>query len=140
MLGLASKGALWNIKDFVWKDVIEGFVVKRKGHPGLVWSDKTYKSLLDTVPVMIGSSSHHRKAFRVERVFPPDKSEKEYTYFRTFRPCMLPAATEDGHGSFAVKNFKGDADGITRNHHKPSLNSEEMKELDKYIQAKGLKI
>ena len=67
---LAERGTLWIIKDTAWEKAISDFERKRAGHPGLSISTKTFKSLVDTVPMMIGSNKYTGGSFVVQDVMP----------------------------------------------------------------------
>ena len=130
ILSLPAKGSIWFIKERVWA-AMDHFVPKRKGHPGLVFARKHYTSLLDTVPVMIGTSKDDH-GFQVSHVF-GDFSKKKYTYFSVIRPC----ATSN---PLVVQRFTGLDPDIQRNHYKASLDADEMQKLDDYLRSKGIHI
>ena len=135
-LRLAARGTLWIVKDSIWERAISDFVRKRKGHPGLSISTKTYKSLVDTVPMMIGSSKYSRGSFYVEGVMPNSQIKEKFTFFSAIRP--RPIATADTP-PFAIDDFRGYCEEIKRNDDKPRLNDAEMNDLNHYLNGKGIK-
>ena len=135
---LISKGSLWIVDEKIWDSAIDGFIPKRKGHPGLVFALKRYKSLEDTVPMMIGSSRKVGYSLCVKNVF-DDKSEKKETFFTAIRP--KPISVDDAPSSGLVANrFAGKHTGISRNPYKSLLDADEMAELDKYLLRKGVRL
>ena len=133
-LELAPKGSLWFVQDCVWKQVIEKFVVKRKGHVALVFKQMTFASLNDTVPVLIGTSHGH--GLKLRPVLPPNK-KSQHTIFSAVRPiCTLPNVSSP----LAIDNFTGDNETIKRNPYKKSIDEDEFFKLDCYLANKGLNI
>ena len=135
-LRLAERGTLWIIKDTAWEKAISGFKRKRKGHPGLSISTKTYKSLVDTVPMMIGSSRYSGGSFVVQDVMSSAHSKEKLTFFNVIRPRPLEASENQ---PFAIDDFRGYSEEVTRNEDKPRLNDEEMADLNSYLNGKGVK-
>ncbi len=135
-LRLAERGTLWIVKDTVWEKAISDFVRKRKGHPGLSISTKTYKSLVDTVPMMIGSSKYSRGSFYVEGVMPNSQIKEKFTFFSAIRPCPISPGDKS---PFAIDDFRGYSEEIKRNDDKPRLNDEEMNDLNHYLNGRGIK-
>lgn len=135
-LSAPRKGSIWFINESVWA-TMNLFVPKRKGHPGLVFAGKHYTSLHDTVPVLVGTSKNN-SGFQVSRVF-GDASNKKHTYFSAIRPCSA-ISMPDSSPAFAVQGFTGFNPDIQRNQHKPSLDEDEMRKLDEYLEKKGLHI
>ena len=133
---LAERGTLWIVKDSVWEKAIEGFVRKRKGHPGLSISTKTYKSLVDTVPMMIGSSQYRGGSFVVRDVMPNSEGKKPLTFFNAIRPRPLAPG---GDQPFAIDEFRGYSEEVTRNEAKPRLDDEELANLNRYLKGRGIK-
>lgn len=131
---LAERGTLWLVNDSVWEKAISDFVRKRIGHSGLSISTKTYKSLVDTVPMMIGSSKYSRESFVVEDVMPNTK--EKLTFFRAIRPRPL---SPDENQPFAIDDFRGYNEEIMRNNDKPRLNDEELDNLNHYLENMGIK-
>ena len=134
---MADRGTLWFVKDSVWEMIIEEFEKKRVGHPGLVISRRKFKSLQDTVTMMIGSSRYTGGSFYVKDVMPNVKEKKKLTFFKAFKPCPLPP---EGDSPLAIENFTGRSDEIRRNDDKPSLDQDEMKQLNIYIKAKRISL
>lgn len=133
-LNPASRGTLWLVKDEVWKQIIPRFVCKRKGHPGLSLGRKEkYRSLLDTVPMMIGTSKNH-DGLRIDNAMPISSRKSCSTYFSILRPLMIVGKEEP----FAVKNFTGHSEFIQKNHDKPRLDADEMFRLEAYLFGKGI--
>ena len=134
-LRLAGRGTLWIIKDKVWEKTIEDYDAKRIGHPGLAISRKKYKSLFDTVPMMIGTGHYSRGGFWVEGVVPYLKKKNKLTFFNVVRPRLIP---EDEAQPLAIQGFMGNNDEIKRNTAKSKLNQEEMERLETYLDNKGI--
>ena len=134
-LNPAARGTLWFVKDEAWKQIIPFFVIKRKAHPGLAIGRKEkFRSLMDTVPMMIGTSQNHN-GLRIDDVMPQSPSKQCHTYFSVIRPLM-PIGKED---PLSVKNFTGYDDLIQKNYEKPRLNADEMFRLDAFLFAKGIR-
>jgi len=51
-----SRGTLWIVKDQIWAKAIENFVLQRKAHPGLAIGKRSFLSLQDTMPMLLGTS------------------------------------------------------------------------------------
>ena len=134
-LDIAARGTLWFVKDTIWEQIILNFIRKRRAHPGLaIGRKKKFRSLLDTVPMMIGTSRNN-KGLRIDDVMPLSPSKRRHTYFSVIRPLM-PIGKED---PLAVKNFIGNDELIQRNYEKPRLNADEMSRLDAYLFARGIR-
>ena len=131
-LALGAKGSLWLIKDTAWERVIHGFVRKRQSHPAMIFANRHYESLNDTVPLMIGSS---RKGcgLRLKAAMPGSHPGKPYTYFSVVRPC--PTVSAD---AMAIKRFTGLDPEVERNHQKPYIEDDEFYKLDCYLASKGV--
>lgn len=133
-LKVAPKGSLWFVKESVWKEVIPNYDQNstRKAHAGLIFADKKYTSLHDTVNIMIGTSSPwgSQKGFRVDGVVL--NSPKRYTYFRIIRPQFVETCP------LGVQEFTGNSENIQRNLEKPSLNEKEIRSLNDYLWRKGV--
>ena len=127
---LAQRGSLWMIHDNVWEQAVQDFVRKRKGHPGLAIGTRNYRSLQDTVPLMIGNRKKHG-GFRVEGV----GANGLATYFHRIRPKAVQAG---GESPVAIQEFDGGNPDITRNKFKPSLDAEELRALNQYLATKGV--
>ena len=140
-LALASKGSLWFIKEAIWRDIIPNYVVKRKAHPGLVFANKRYSSLIDTVPIMIGSSTDcsYNRGFPVQDVMPRSPRKIKMTFFTAIRPCAAPMK-ETSQNRLTINDFTGHNPNVSRNLDKSSLDAEEMRRLDDYLLGKGLHI
>lgn len=117
-----SKGTLWWVSDDVWKKVIPGFVVKRKGHPGLSLSRGKSEGLHDLIQMAIGLSKEVKGGFEVKNVSAPGPSGKpSVTNFVILRPCRVRF------------NDFGSAEGVAPNAYKPRLNLSESARLDKML-------
>ena len=136
-LALAPKGSLWFIKESIWAETIPEYIIKRKAHPALVFANKRYKSLKDTVPILFGSSRNldYRRGFQVRNVMPPPS--KRTTYFTAIRPCKVRPAAD---GGLSIDKFTGGNPDVNRNFVKPNLEADEMERLDSYLKNRGLNI
>jgi len=134
-LGLARRGTLWFIKDVLWEKAIEGYATRRVAHPGLSISTKKYKSLFDTVPMMIGIGRYTPGSFQVEDVTPSCKGRRQVTFFNVIRPRAIP---EDEIPPLTIEEFTGNSDDIKRNSAKSTLDAEEMDRLNWYLEKKGI--
>ena len=136
-LVLAPKGSLWFIRENIWAEMIPDYIIKRKAHPALVFANKKYNSLKDTVPVMLGSSRDlkYRRGFQVRDVMP--LSTKKTTYFTAIRPCLVRPVAD---GGMTIENFTGGNPSVKRNFAKPNLEPDEMERLDGYLRNRGLSL
>lgn len=113
-----SRGTLWRVKDRIWDKVIEGFVMKRKEHPGLSLGRKKLASLYDTIPMLIGTSKKHGRSLVVRDFYEDSDSTGKVTYFCVLRPYPI-----------RFDEF-GSSERILHNITKPRLDDNEMKQLD----------
>ena len=136
-LVLAPKGSLWFIQENLWAEMIPEYIIKRKAHPALVFANKRYNSLRDTVPVMLGSSRElkYRQGFQVQDVMP--QSTKKTTYFTAIRPCKVRPVAD---GGVTIEKFTGGNQSVRRNLAKPNLDTDEMESLDGYLRNRGLSL
>lgn len=119
-----SLGSLWVVNDTLWARSISYFVHKRKNHPGLCLGKRMFCSLQDTMPMLIGTS-RNSGGFMVKGF--SKKNGDEYETFFKIRPIPIPVA-----------GIIGEKPEICPNTYKPHLDPEEMVELQKYLQGKGL--
>lgn len=113
-----SKGTLWRVKDQIWDKVIEGFVMKRKEHPGLSIGREKVASLYDIIPMLIGTSKRHGKSLMVRDFYEDSASSGKVTYFSVLRPYPI-----------RFSEF-GSSERVIQNSAKPRLDDNEMKQLD----------
>jgi len=117
-----SKGTLWWVKDQLWNEAIPGFVMKRKGHPGLSLARCKASGLYDLVPMAIGTTKRQGAVLSVKNISEPDKSNKDrITHFAVLRPCRIRF------------NEIGSAEGVTYNAYKPRLDRSESARLDEML-------
>lgn len=130
-LGVAQMGSLWIVGDDVWEEVIDGFVRKRKGHPGLSkGKEGKYMEICEQVSMLIGSS---RKRYRKQVVFAVKNvigEEDSVTYFSGFRPKIVPPGMEH---PLAVRKFALEVESIKRNSKKAILDAQEMQEFKSFL-------
>lgn len=117
-----SKGTLWWVKDRLWNEAIPGFVMKRKGHPGLSLSRRKSAGLYDLVPMAIGVTKTVKDGLAVRNISEQSVSGKDrLTHFAVLRPCRIRF------------NDFGMADGVSPNAYKPRLDRSESARLDKIL-------
>lgn len=116
-----SKGTLWRVKDRVWNDVVKGFVMKRKEHPGLSIGRERVSSIYDTIPMLIGTSKRSGKCFIVKNFYNDSKSKDKLTYFNVLRPYSIRF------------NEFGVSSGVSINAEKPKLTPEEVSRLNSFL-------
>lgn len=123
-----SKGTLWWVKDRVWKEADDSFVVKRKGHPGLSICNQKMRGLHSIVPMLVGTSAKHNGHGNVvvKDVFPPElRNQNNTTYFSVYRPK-----------SIRFDEF-GSSKGIVANADKPRITVAEERQLDSFLKSIG---
>jgi len=122
-----SRGTLWRVKEPVWIRNIANYVDKdRKGHVGLSIRRRPVRSVVDTIPMLIGTSRRGPSAaFQATGCF-GDRS-KRTTFFR-LRPFQIPLsdAYDEERGAM-----------IEPNPPKRRLTREELARLDAMLAAKG---
>lgn len=117
-----SKGTLWWVKDRLWDEAIPGFVMKRKGHPGLSLSRRKAAGLYDIVPMAIGLTKQVTGGLAVKNISEPVSPGKaRITHFEVLRPRRIRF---DGFGT---------AEGVVPNVYKPRLDRNESARLDKFL-------
>lgn len=118
-----SKGTLWWVNDRLWSRAIQGFVPKRKGHPGLSLGRTKADGLYSVLPMAIGTTKNSGHCFKVYGLSDQDDHEGP-TCFHVLRPYPL------------VFDEFGRSDGIFQNAYKPRLNSDEYRRLDAFLKGK----
>lgn len=113
-----SKGTLWRVKDQIWDKVIEGFVMKRKEHPGLSIGRKKVASLCGIIPMLIGTSKKHGRSLVVRDFYEYSASTGKVTYFNVLRPYPIRFSE------------LGSSERVIQNSAKPRLDDNEMRQLD----------
>jgi hypothetical protein len=123
-------GSLWWVDDHLWLAKAPGFRKPGAGlghHPGLSIAPKLCApdraSIPDTYPMLFGTSGIHGP-FLVENLSP---NSNRIASFGTLAPAILDM------GDFAPPPRTRDKPVARRNRHKPSLNTEEERSLDEFL-------
>ncbi len=130
-----SRGTLWIVKDQIWAKAIENFVLQRKAHPGLAIGKRSFLSLQDTMPMLLGTSRSLNRGFAVADVLQRGTGQK--TYFSIIRPTSLSSNLLP---FVPAIEFCGSHPNISRNDCKPSLSKKELDEFNHYLRNKGLNL
>ena len=124
-----SRGTLWLVKEPVWIRNIKHYVDSgRKGHLGLSIRNRPCQTIVDMLPLLIGTSKRkgsQSESFAVSNCF--DDQSKKTTFFR-LRPYQIPF-------SDAYDNEVGAM--IKPNPHKRRLTASELAELNRFLSSKG---
>ena len=112
-----SRGTLWWVKDWLWKEADPNFVVKRRGHPGLSISNRKAEGLYDYIPMAIGTTKCLRYCVAVKNMTDPEENGDRVTHFSVLRPMRL-----------RFDDF-GSSEGVHMNEYKPRIDHAEMSEL-----------
>ena len=120
-----SFGTLWWIKDTVWKKSDPGFVIKnhKKYHPGCSIGGRKFSSLMQTIPMLLGSHSINH-GMPIENLTQKRKNGKGYFAIRPFNICVC--------------NVIGRDPGVYENFFKPELTADEKKQLKILLHSKGI--
>ena len=122
-----SFGSLWWIRDSVWKSVNKKFVISSaaKKHPACCLGKRSFQSLGQHVPMLLGSHSNHT-GFIVSDLTETSKKTKDYGFF-ALRPYRIP-----------VRHAIGSDPDIERNAFKTSLSDYEKLSLKAYLKPMGI--
>ena len=116
-----SRGTLWWVKDRLWKEAASGFVIKRRGHPGLSISNRKAEGLYDYIPMAIGTTRRPRHCVVVRNMTDPKEEGEHVTHFSVLRPMRLRF------------NDFGSSESIHMNEYKPRVDNAEMHELNEML-------
>ena len=122
-----SRGTLWRVQEPVWIRNVANYVDKdRKGHVGLSIRKRPVRSVVDMIPMLIGTSRRGPSvAFQATGCF-GDRS-KRTTFFR-LRPFLIPLSDSYDEKRGVM---------IKPNPPKHRLDPDELVRLDAMLAAKG---
>jgi hypothetical protein len=124
-----SIGTLWKIKEELWKKRIhrdEQYDSDRVWHPGLSIQRNRVVESYELIPILHGTSKgSNRKSIVVKGITEDRGAEKKTFFGRIFAPIE-------------ITDFLFDKRSISKNRHKPKINTEELQQLEKWMQKKGL--
>ena len=124
-----SIGTLWNITEELWKKRIhedEHYDSNRMWHPGLSLCSARIRDSYEMVPILHGSSHGSKRSSVVIKGVTKFAGEEKRTYFgRIFAPME-------------ISDFLFNSGYISKNKHKPKINTDELRQLKTWMKKKGL--
>ena len=133
-------GTLWKVREDLWKEKRVDYDQNsdREWHPALSIKRTKICDSLEAIPLLHGTSRGSKRTSVIIKGITKEEGPDKKTYFGRIIAPMIMADFTDAVKTDKLIGKEFDIKRIVRNSHKPKIDDEEKKQLEKWLTRKGL--